>query len=874
MFTFIKTVVALTVISCLAQRQREDAATDLEKAFHKALSSPGAWSKTGSELTEHLSDVESMLATSFSALPQTEGRIGQRAALHLMDKFFHSNLAWSLSGLQLTSDHTQSLEHVAILQQKAPKLAKVVAKSQERQPGLSLPETAAFVAVLKRMMMRESRIVLKAAWRLHNHSASAELSLEDTQEVLQSCMILLHDWSTNMLDDEALKAGPTPAMHAAFARQLEKSRNSTDNWENIKAYVLEKSKKLPAPFNYQAVLVAFFDIFEGFGQWQNNDCIDMRTHLRSLDKTGSGRVPLKSFYAVEDGSKYWFSESPKHLHKLGMLDNTDRASPSVLIANYVEGPTSCLSNNPLFSACCINGCTGLTNQIEAAVKAPTATAATMLSAVANISEVRAVPISLARRLEKMEENGGGKIHLHGRLFAQWMHYLEPYRCAFPSEHKSSATWYKVKAYASSDERSAFVDALPETTWSKDDDLISQWSDEEFLPLETVLPAEPMKNSTDAETTFGTKAQVALLLGAFGLIVCVTKVVFGGLPLPRQILEEELLAMDESGAAKPTCNAKGKGKTSQACVGKKGQVGKEPSQMQVASKARKQRTLKEKPSKEEAKLVVECPEKGETGCERAAEEICEPKAMDISEEAQENCEKAQEDCDMVEESYDKAKDSKQAEAAEKNFEESLEKADEIEEEKAEEIEEEKAEEVEEENTVQEEAETSLAASAETCTTASIASNEAAVRAANARAAAVEAALVAAEAAKKAAAAAAEAESLAAAAEVAAIEEAAALEPLEPPPGLTEKPPGLTEPPPGLTEKPPGLPELQSPPPGLGPEAASLRQLAPEGSSEPCTMPGFEVMMRVGLIQPATKPKEEQPGFRPPPGLEMFGPCSPH
>jgi len=483
----------------------------------------------------------------------------------------------------------------------------------------------------------------------------------------------------------------------------------------------------------------------------------------------------------------------------------------------------------------------------------------MLSAVANISELRAVPISLARRLEKMEENGGGKIHLHGRLFAQWLHYLEPYRCAYPSEYKSMATWYKVKAYASSDERSAFVDALPETTWSKDDDLISQWSDEEFLPLETVLPAAPTKNSTDAETTFGTKAQLALLLGAFGLIACVTRVVFGGLPLPRPLLEEELLAMDEKAAVKPTCNAKGKGKTSQASVGKKGQAGKEPSQMQVASKARKQRTLKEKPSKEEAKLVVECLEEGETGCERAAEDICDPKASDISEEAQE-------DSGMVEESYDKAQDSKPAEAAEKSFEESLGKAEEIQEEnsvqeseQAEAAEKsfeeslEKAKEIEEENTVQEEPETSLAAFAETCTTASIASNEAAIRAANARAAAAEAALVAAEAAKKAAAAAAEAESLAAAAEVAAIEEAAALEPLEPPPGLTE---------------------LQSSPPGLASEADALRWLAPEGSSEPCAAPGFEALMRVGLLQPVTKPKEELPGFRPPPGLEMFGPFSPH
>merc|ERR1719235_2691808 len=44
--------------------------------------------------------------------------------------------------------------------------------------------------------------------------------------------------------------------------------------------------------------------------------------------------------------------------------------------------------------------------------------------------------SLRRQLEEIASAHGGKVPIHGRLFAQWLHYAFPRECPFP--HKTGA----------------------------------------------------------------------------------------------------------------------------------------------------------------------------------------------------------------------------------------------------------------------------------------------------------------------------------------------------------------------------------------------------------------------------------------------------
>merc|ERR1719386_603006 len=162
----------------------------------------------------------------------------------------------------------------------------------------------------------------------------------------------------------------------------------------------------------------------------------MKEALVSMDPSGNGRVPLGTFYSGAPGSTWHFSESVDMLRQLGALDETARGGPQVLIANYMAQPANCIATSAYYSVCCLNECQAVTNEIEHAVQAPTASAGRLLGIVGNISTAtvdapRGIPRALAQKLQDVAASQGGEVALHGRLFAQWVHFAFPNECAYP-----------------------------------------------------------------------------------------------------------------------------------------------------------------------------------------------------------------------------------------------------------------------------------------------------------------------------------------------------------------------------------------------------------------------------------------------------------
>merc|ERR1719231_965661 len=81
------------------------------------------------------------------------------------------------------------------------------------------------------------------------------------------------------------------------------------------------------------------------------------------------------------------------------------------------------------------------NQIEDSVQAPMASPDDILKPLINMTtfdddEPPKLSGSLRAQLQRIAETHGGKLPLHGRLFAQWLHYVFPRECPFP--HKVGA----------------------------------------------------------------------------------------------------------------------------------------------------------------------------------------------------------------------------------------------------------------------------------------------------------------------------------------------------------------------------------------------------------------------------------------------------
>merc|ERR1719161_2800879 len=166
--------------------------------------------------------------------------------------------------------------------------------------------------------------------------------------------------------------------------------------------------------------------------WQS-ECHTMKDQLVEMDTEGTGRVRLSDFYGTGLDKDWRFGESETYLRELGVLDESSPwKGKQVIIPNYLQAASNCIVSAPHYLVCCVNECESLMGEIESTVGEPSAAPDVMLQIVGNLtspsSKYDEPPIlagMLSDQLQKIADAHGGRVPLHGRLFAQWLHYVFP-----------------------------------------------------------------------------------------------------------------------------------------------------------------------------------------------------------------------------------------------------------------------------------------------------------------------------------------------------------------------------------------------------------------------------------------------------------------
>merc|ERR1712232_83370 len=126
------------------------------------------------------------------------------------------------------------------------------------------------------------------------------------------------------------------------------------------------------------------------------------------------------------------------------------------------------------------------------VGGPLALPEQILPIIRNISglddEFPKLDARLAKQWVSISETHGGKVPLHGRLFAQWLHYVFPRECPFPHKagmHSAVTPFQFGDGYIASDEEvNTHAGARSENVSVEQDHQeamwMSQWSEEEEL----------------------------------------------------------------------------------------------------------------------------------------------------------------------------------------------------------------------------------------------------------------------------------------------------------------------------------------------------------------------------------------------------------
>eukprot|EP00932_Pfiesteria_piscicida_P020588 SRR837773.7389.p1 GENE.SRR837773.7389~~SRR837773.7389.p1 ORF type:complete len:417 (-),score=155.11 SRR837773.7389:108-1259(-) len=374
----------------------------------------------------------------FAALPKnSEGRLDAPVVRYALHRFFVQTRGWFVQGLQPDGEARDSTAPVKILTDRVPGFIQALLERRVGGRGLELPELAAFAATIQDLVHAEGMQNLLNVFEVLRLPSEGPLSVEQLDTAMELYLI-----------STILGTNLTGAARGRVEHLRRDIAEVYPAWPDVElwakdvqhAVFLDRRARL-SPFERGALsLEHAAQLMQQFGQhfgaFQDQECRTMKQQLVDMEHRGTGRVRLSEFYRGGLDGHWQFAESVDYLRAIGALDESNPAAPSVVIPNYVGSQSNCLASSSFYSVCCLDECEGLLGRLEAAVGEPSAAPRELAALVAalpsdTVDAPRNLSAPLLARLEDIAEHHGGRVPLHGRLFAQWMHHAYPRECPFP-----------------------------------------------------------------------------------------------------------------------------------------------------------------------------------------------------------------------------------------------------------------------------------------------------------------------------------------------------------------------------------------------------------------------------------------------------------
>merc|ERR1719166_86040 len=373
-----------------------------------------------------LLQLEDELRPLFQALPKdAEGLLEAPTVRYALHRHFAHWRGWHMEGLELGARE---------LNTTAAGVVEIFGRGQ----GTDLRKLALFVSKLTDLVHKEADVNLRNIYSGLGLSIDDMIIRRDAERGLQRYLAryLLGDNNTEdlnrdgMLEDDKELTWFYPAWQSVkmWSKDLDRTLQFIDHTRN---------PFLGEQVPYKHSLSTVQELGHQFATFQNLECKGLKSALMDIEFKGTGRVLLSDFYRVGLQEEWFFMESTDALRSLGALDDSDPKRLSVVIPNYLHSPTNCLRSSGFYSICCFNECEGLLRSLEKQVREPTAAPEDILEKVSllesdTVAAPRNISSALQARLNEIAEMHGGRVPLHGRLFAQWMHHAYPRECLFPS----------------------------------------------------------------------------------------------------------------------------------------------------------------------------------------------------------------------------------------------------------------------------------------------------------------------------------------------------------------------------------------------------------------------------------------------------------
>jgi len=457
---------------------------------------------------EHLKSLEKDLLPMWRVLPQSEtGLVEWKMVRYLAHRYFMQTSSLLIRGFEPMRQISSSSMGVAqILEMRAPSIVDSTIRGDRSAQGYSLDEAVAMIATLHQLIRDDEAIILEKVFAHLHISTKLLVTAAQLGDVLENYMVFfMMDGDQETVD---ILLSKPHLRHQAVPK-----------WAQIRSFVngLVKEAEFERhrfPKQGQAHiawsgLYSFADAHEvvtsitrSFASFWEDECQVIKQSLVAMDRSGTGRLSLTDFYGANADGEWRFGESETYLRDLGALDESSVSrGKQVIIPNYLQGASNCIVAASHYLICCVSECEAVLNEVEDAVGGPLAKPQDILTLVGNMTGIDEEPTkldaTLRDQLQRIAETHGGKVPLHGRLFAQWLHYVFPRECQFPhktgSHSAHTPSQYGEKSLATNDEVTRHANVRNESATLEldleDAQWMSQWSEEEELLTDNALQWE-------------------------------------------------------------------------------------------------------------------------------------------------------------------------------------------------------------------------------------------------------------------------------------------------------------------------------------------------------------------------------------------------
>lgn len=416
---------------------------DMEDSVRTALEAVLHGSTT---VKRKFTSIKSLLQPTYSSLPKDRnGQFSLKSIEFMVQSYFSMEHGWFIHGLDYTwRGNYSNVMSAEILYEKAPILKKALLSAGSSSQNFGMDDAVVMIAALEQLVLSDAERILERAYRAQHLGTSGKYSADTVLKLLLSYALAFDDTD---LDDSSI--------HRLVKDLLKSPRDLyVDVADALGAYRMERHRERPFDndmYSFEDVMHVAVQLFASFGRTHSRHCRDMKNALIDMSREGTrphahGRVLLQDFYVPKTTYMFRFNEGSDYLESIAALDNSQPGRPSVIIPNYIQGPSNCLRNSPYFWLCCISECEELTTSIQGQLQKPKATPQEILDIVRNLSSdtvdaPRKISQALVTKLHDVASYHGGMVPLHGRLFMQWLHFAYPNECAYPSVPKNgSAAW--------------------------------------------------------------------------------------------------------------------------------------------------------------------------------------------------------------------------------------------------------------------------------------------------------------------------------------------------------------------------------------------------------------------------------------------------